>query len=654
MKNSINKYLDSAFKMFAIEFLITLVLFIVYEYLGGKGHILICFNYLICAAVIISYMYSLIIRIYERNDNKSNLNLLVINCCMLLLLSLAGILIYILNLDFSLYLLLYSVQNVFAFLQIGIIFKFRKTIKKYKNIFLIYYIQILSLLFIGDRHAYYSLYLIINIVFSYIVCFSIIKHFIELKDNIRGNLFGIVIFYMFSVALNYIDYLSIKSGQVYITFGAIVLQNIGRYLFYKKMIELVSKQYIEVASSMIKEVNEIIIKRNVILNEINAVIQKGKDKYNKLIDCIYDGVFLFHLEKLQYMNKGGLEFFQIENKEDIVGLNFDKFMKRYIKQEIVSQDKENSILKINSENENTEIFLIDVSEYTKILYIHDISELNENKKLREKLEEYLKVDEIKKEFFANISHELKTPINVIFSALQVNDFHIKDNNMSGINKNFKRIRQNCMRLIRTINNFIDANKISEGYVVPNLEVHNIVEIIEDTANMCNKYIELSENSLIFDSEEEEIYVLCDKEMIMTIILNILSNSVKYGIKGGWIKIYIECTSENNINIRIKNNGLKIDEKTAPYIFDKFTKLNKAFNRLKEGSGLGLFLTKGLVELQNGKIRLTSSKEGNQFIIELPRISEVKESIYETLDDQLQINKLEEKVDIEFSDIYIDK
>lgn len=116
--------------------------------------------------------------------------------------------------------------------------------------------------------------------------------------------------------------------------------------------------------------------------------------------------------------------------------------------------------------------------------------------------------------------------------MQVNQIYFNENNLDGVNKNRKIIKQNCLRLIRTINNFIDANKISEGYLIPNLKIHNIVNIVEEVSMASNKYIKLINNTLTFDAQEEEIYVKCDKEMITRIMLNILSNSVKYGKQGG--------------------------------------------------------------------------------------------------------------------------
>ena len=394
-------------------------------------------------------------------------------------------------------------------------------------------------------------------------------------------------------------------------------------------------------------------KRNSILNEVNVMLQKSQDKNNKLIDSIYGGVFLFYNDKLQYINKKTLGTLDIENDE-VLGMELNEFIEKYF--DITLEDIKESrnyipFAKMKHAKIDVEIFLTYIDEKSKILYIHDISEINENEKIRKVLEEYLEEEEIKKEFFSNISHELKTPINLIFAALQVNQIYLDENNIEGINRNRKIIKQNSLRLIRTINNFIDANKVSEGYMIPDYKIHNIVELVENLSIASNKYIQLIENTLTFDADEEEIYVNCDKEMITRIILNILSNSVKYGKKGGNINVSVNTYGNDYVIIKVENDGLKIDEKTIPYIFDKFTKLNKAFNRLKEGSGLGLFLTKALIELQGGNINLISSDNGNEFIITMDRVKTAVNSKF--IHEEWETNPLEEKIDVEFSDIYIE-
>ena len=140
-------------------------------------------------------------------------------------------------------------------------------------------------------------------------------------------------------------------------------------------------------------------------------------------------------------------------------------------------------------------------------------------------------------------------------------------------------------------------------------------------------------------------------MIERVMLNILSNSVKFGSDGEKILVTIFATI-NNVIIKIRNDGCKIDEEVKKHIFDKFTIINKSFNRTTEGSGLGLYLTKELLALQGGRIDLKSGDEfGTEFIIYLPRYYP---DLIEYKKDELEdaMHPLEEKVDIEFSDIYI--
>jgi len=137
-------------------------------------------------------------------------------------------------------------------------------------------------------------------------------------------------------------------------------------------------------------------------------------------------------------------------------------------------------------------------------------------------------------------------------------------------------------------------------------------------------------------------------MIERVMLNLLSNTVKYGEKGATIFIDISITG-GMIIIKVINNLYTISEDVKPYIFDKFSKTNKALNREREGSGLGLFLTRALLKLQNGTIGVESNNEiGTEFVITLPRhIGGPCIDNYENI----EMENIEAKVDTEFSDIY---
>ena len=103
--------------------------------------------------------------------------------------------------------------------------------------------------------------------------------------------------YMFTVRCNYAYFFAFIYDRDIIMLIFLSLKIVGFYRFYNKIIFVISKYYMEIANIRTKEINQIIKRRNIILNEINTMIQKGEDKYNNLVDCIYDGVFLFHLGK---------------------------------------------------------------------------------------------------------------------------------------------------------------------------------------------------------------------------------------------------------------------------------------------------------------------------------------------------------------------
>lgn len=412
-----------------------------------------------------------------------------------------------------------------------------------------------------------------------------------------------------------------------------------------------------------KELNTKLMEKSIVLQELNSINKNNDKRYCNLIESFKDGIAIFNSGRLIYANNYLLNIIDVKHKELIVGIEIDRLIQSiesqgYIKNRVLSSEYINPnnnieiVYKFNRFSEKLkelEFYLVQDGINREIVYIRELTEINKYNEIVKKYDSYLKEDEIKNEFYSNISHELRTPINLINSALTVNEMYLNENNLYNLKKNNCVIKQNCLRLIRTINNFIDANKASEGYLKANKKIYNLVEVVESTTAATKRYVEKINNSLVFDSACEEIYIPMDREMIERIILNILSNSVKYGKRNKELKVNI-YTNKKNVYIIIQNHTRPIEKENERYIFDKFTTINKSLNREKEGSGLGLFLTKAMVELHGGKIKFKSNKKmGNRFIIELPMNGTQKE--YNQGED-LEIVTLEKKVDVEFSDIYI--
>jgi len=212
------------------------------------------------------------------------------------------------------------------------------------------------------------------------------------------------------------------------------------------------------------------------------------------------------------------------------------------------------------------------------------------------------------------------------------------------------IKQNCYRLIRLIANLIDITKIDAGYFQVSLKNFDIVKIVEDITLSVARYIEDKKISLIFDTEVEEKVIACDPDMIERIILNLLSNSVKFTPEGGQILVNI-YERNGKIIISVKDTGLGVPPEVKNKIFDRFIQVDNTTSRRREGSGIGLSLVKSLVEMHDGTISLVSEcGKGSEFIIELPdRTIPSQNPKEETSQIKGDINI--ERINVEFSDIY---
>lgn len=603
---------------------------------------------------------------FVKKNMFNNMILVNLNLRFNLFLNLIGILFLFGYVKLIYFLFIYSIQCILDFSQLLIIFNLYSKAAKLIINHVIAAIMIINIFILKHAiaHQWISvLYFKINIIiFLLIPLFIMIagrKNVIDGKEKVSFKGYKKIKMYMIASAGNMIGFLFVAWNLEYITILCLVFNyfikiDLYNLILNKSLNDSINliREDIKKAGIEKKNLNRLLKKRNKILYEKNNMIKRNKYRDRKLIESIYDGIYVFQNDKLIETNNV-LPLYNLEDNS-LEGTQIEIFFREYLDLDynnyIVLDNKDIRKYPIVKKNGlSYEVYLIRDLGCDKIVYIQDVTYIEENIKLRKQLEKCMEDDERKREFYSNISHELKTPINLIYSAIQLNSLNLKEDNINSFERNRIIINKNCLRLIRTINNFIDANKISEGYIYPDMKIYNIVEVVESIALGCNKYIEAAGIQLIFDADEEEIYTKCDRDMINRIILNILSNYVKYGDNVTFIKFHM-CCNNKKVIIKIKSDGKKIDKDIIPYMFDKFTKINKAFNRLKEGSGLGLFLVKALVELQGGKIIFSSNNKGNEFKIIFDMVEDIlSDGIF---GDSIEMNSIEEKIDIEFSDIYI--
>ncbi|MBS6509490.1 MAG: HAMP domain-containing histidine kinase [Paraclostridium bifermentans] len=261
-------------------------------------------------------------------------------------------------------------------------------------------------------------------------------------------------------------------------------------------------------------------------------------------------------------------------------------------------------------------------------------------------------NKIRGDFFANLSHELRTPLNIIFSSLQVLDLKLKNiekKEDQSITKYISMATQNTYRLLKLVNNLIDSNKITAGYFEYNPQNYDIVYFVESICQSIVDFAKQKNIEVIFDTDIEEKIISFDLDKMERIILNILSNSIKFTKEQGKIEIYIRESNEM-LEIEISDDGIGIPQNKLNSIFERFKQVENNTIRSGEGSGIGLYLVKSLVDMHGGDIAVESELgSGTTFKISIP-VELEEEYECNIIEKNLQ-NSYIEKIKVEFSDIY---
>ncbi|MEG1311558.1 MAG: PAS domain-containing sensor histidine kinase [Romboutsia sp.] len=271
-------------------------------------------------------------------------------------------------------------------------------------------------------------------------------------------------------------------------------------------------------------------------------------------------------------------------------------------------------------------------------------------------ESEMEFEGLRMEFFANLTHEFRTPLNLIFSAIQLLNKKLErcrtctdiECSNHGYSKYIDIINQNGFRLLKLVNNLIDSTKLGVGSLEYKPVNHDIVNYIENIFDSVIDFANQNGIEMIFDTNVEENIVAFDLDKMERIILNLISNSIKFNKHKGKIEIIINCSDEF-VEIQVKDNGIGIPKDKLSDIFEKFKQANNRMTKISEGSGIGLYLVKSLVELHNGDINVESElNEYTKFIIKIPNILTKNESGIKK--DTLS-SKYVQNIKVEFSDIY---
>lgn len=242
------------------------------------------------------------------------------------------------------------------------------------------------------------------------------------------------------------------------------------------------------------------------------------------------------------------------------------------------------------------------------------------------LKEKEETEKMKSSFFANISHEFRTPLTLIQGPAE----KIFSNSSENITKDADIIRKNSRRLLQLINQLLELSKLEAGKLKLEASKGNIVPFAKGAALSFESLAESKDIDLKILAEKEFIEIYFDKEKMMKILTNILSNAFKFTSEEGTITVSVytkspfhpsfvkEGNEEGSVEIKIRDTGIGIAPEEIPKLFDRFYQVDSSFTREYEGTGIGLALTKELVELHHGSIRVESEKGSwAEFTLEFP-------------------------------------
>ena len=273
-----------------------------------------------------------------------------------------------------------------------------------------------------------------------------------------------------------------------------------------------------------------------------------------------------------------------------------------------------------------ETIIIDASlmpvkdERGKVVFItaegRDITEKKAHEReIARQREELAELDKLKTQFFANISHEFRTPLTLMMGPLE--DAMAESDGLSATNRERLEIaHRNSMRQLKLVNTLLDFSRIEAGRIHASYEPVDFAVVTAELASIFRSAIERAGMKLVIDCPPLLPVVYIDREMWEKVVLNLLSNAFKFTFEGK-IEVTVRMT-EAAAEMTVRDTGTGIPAEEVPRLFERFHRVKGARGRSFEGSGIGLALVQELVKLHGGSVRVESKPDhGSAFTVTLP-------------------------------------
>lgn len=411
-------------------------------------------------------------------------------------------------------------------------------------------------------------------------------------------------------------------------------------------IELINGRIVELVTTNIKLNDEDLLISIVIdITELENTImniEQSEKTYKLLLQTLPEGIVIVNptTKKHIYRNEASIRMLKTIGLEKL-----NESIKTYLKEENYGNFRRFTIDKLN--NVDISLAIVKREEEGSLIVVFRMLDCEfKSTQLEKELNRIKEKNKFKTEFLSNVAYDIKKPINKIF---ETNNNLIENKgkyNSENINNHTRLVKQNCYRLIRLLSNVEYVSRIDNGTCTLELRKCDIVKLVENIVNISKTYTDKKGIDISFKSEVNKKILSLDIDKVEKIILNILSNAIKFTDTGGKIDINLYMHNEQ-VCISIKDTGIGIPKDKTEVIFENFEQLDTTLSRGCEGTGMGLSVVKKLANLNNIKINVESElNKGSEFIITLPN-NIVSKNI--KLQDKFA---QDEKIDIEFSDIYL--
>jgi signal transduction histidine kinase len=252
--------------------------------------------------------------------------------------------------------------------------------------------------------------------------------------------------------------------------------------------------------------------------------------------------------------------------------------------------------------------------------------------LQKRARQLEELDRLKSAFLANMSHELRTPLNSILGFADVMLEELDGPLTENMGNDLRLVQKNGQHLLHLINDVLDMAKIEAGRMNLNPERFNLQTVLEEVVSITSTLASERNLSLYIDPDSDpNVEIYADNTRIRQVMINLVNNAIKFTEKGG-IDLRVKRTADSSVRITVKDTGMGISPKNLESIFQEFAQVDSSTTRKAGGTGLGLPISRRLVEMHGGRLWAESSGvegEGACFYVELPieaRITEVVERL----------------------------